>query len=133
MRRNHYTQDMRVETKLFQRILCAGAGALLLQLLCGCRSHVVQAMVVNDGAAPLQNIEVDYPSASFGISSLPPGGRFPYHFEIDGAGKLQVQYLDSGLHPHSATGPRITEGQEGTLTIHIDGAGAVRWDAHLKP
>ena len=106
---------------------------LLLQPLCGCRSHVVHAMVVNDGAAPLQNIEVDYPSASFGISNLPPGGHFPYHFEIQGAGKLQMQYLDSALHPHSSTGPRLVEGEQGTLTIHVDGAGAVRWDAQLKP
>ncbi len=89
--------------------------------------------MVNDGAAPLQNIEVDYPSASFGISSLPPGGAFPYHFEIQGAGNLQIQYLDSALHAHRSTGPRIAEGQEGTLTIHIDGAGAVHWDEQLKP
>ncbi len=133
MRRSSYTQEMRVQAKFFQRILSVGASVLLLQLLCGCRSHVVQATVVNDGATPLQNIEVDYPSASFGISSLPPGGRFPYHFEIQGAGKLQVQYLDSALHSHSSTGPRLREGQQGTLTVRIDGAGTVHWDAQLNP
>ena len=113
--------------------MVAGAALGCLLALAGCRSHVVQATVVNDGAAPLQNIEVDYPSASFGISSLPPGGTFPYHFEIQGSGPLKIQYLDSALHTHSSTGPRIDEGQEGTLTIHVDGAGAVHWDAQLKP
>jgi hypothetical protein len=104
----------------------------LVLALGGCRSHLVQTTVVNDGTDPLQNIEVDYPSASFGISSLPPGGRFPYHFQVQGAGPLHLQYLDSTLHTHDATGPRLTEGQQGTLVIHIGGAGAVQWDAHLS-
>src|SRR5665213_3604197 len=82
----------------------------------GCRSPQVQATVINSGATELHNIEVDYPSASFGISSLAPGQMFHYRLQLRDAGRMKVQFQDSAEKPHSGKGPYASEGQHGTLT-----------------
>jgi len=116
----------------------AALGCLTLPLfltLAGCRSRspYVQTTLVNEGATTAQNIEVDYPSASFGVSSLPPGGSFTYRFQIQGSGHLQLLYVDSAKHAHSETGPYVVEGQAGTLRIAIGGADKNPWTMQLMP
>ncbi len=101
--------------------------------LVGCRSRYVQTTLVNEGATTLQNVEVDYPSASFGLASLPPGGSFSYRFQIQGSGDLQLLYVDSAQHAHSETGPYVTEGQEGTLRIALGGADKSHWQLQVTP
>ena len=103
--------------------------------LAGCRSRspYVQTTLLNEGATTVQNIEVDYPSASFGVSSLEPGRSFMYRFQIQGSGHLQLLYVDSAHRAHSETGPYVAEGQEGTLRIAIGSAGKNMWTMQLMP
>jgi hypothetical protein len=111
--------------------LPAASAFLLPLLLAGCHSRYVETTVENRGAAPLQMIEVDYPSASFGVGSLAAGGQFHYRFKIQGSGTLKLQFTDPQGQAHSLDGPELSEGQEGRLTIAIDPAGKVAWQPTL--
>jgi hypothetical protein len=109
------------------------AACLPLLLLVGCRAHLIQTSVVNSGTAVLHNIEVDYPSASFGIPSLAPGAIFHYPIQIQDAGRTKIEFFDSAEKPHSGRGPYLTQGQQGTLTIYLDGSGKNQWVMHVHP
>ncbi len=95
-------------------------------LLIGCHSAYVEATVSNRTTQPLQLIEVDYPSASFGTQSLAPGADFHYRFKIIGQGKMKLIYTDPANQEKKFDGPLLKEGAEGpfTITIHPNG---VQW------
>lgn len=99
----------------------------------GCRNPFVQVTIENTGTTELHNIEVDYPSASFGISSLAPGQTVHYHIQLRDNGRMKVQFFDSKTAQHSGKGPYAAEGQRGTVTITLDGTGKNTWAAHLNP
>lgn len=107
------------------------AAASLLALVCfdfaGCRSAFVSATITNNSAAQVNLIEVDYPSASFGVGSLAAGAQFHYRFKILGSGPVKLQYTDVSGKEHTATGPDLQEGQQGSLRIDIDASGNVSW------
>ena len=54
------------------------AGLLVLLAVIGCRSHVIKVNVVNSSTEKISNVIIDYPGATFGISSLAPGKTFQY-------------------------------------------------------
>ena len=114
------------------RFLLLSALAAMV-LIAGCRSPYVETRVTNSGATELRNIEVDYPSASFGFSSLAPGATYVYRFQIQNAGRMKVEFSDSKEQPHSGKGPYVAQGQQGTLTITLDGSGKNQWAAQLHP
>jgi hypothetical protein len=99
----------------------------------GCRSKLVEVRVVNSGTTDLHNVEVDYPSASFGISNLAPGATYVYRIQLQDAGRMKVEFSDSKEQPHSGKGPYAKEGQQGTLTLTLDGSGKNQWEARLYP
>jgi hypothetical protein len=85
---------------------------------------------VNQGPA-LHVMEFDYPSASFGANELASGAKFHYRFKIQGAGPLSLQYEDGGGHTHTAAGPSVDLGDEGSLLVTINPTGAVSWTSSL--
>jgi hypothetical protein len=103
----------------------------MLVLFTGCHSRYVETTIDNQGAKPLQMIEVDYPSASFGVGNLGAGGQFHYRFKIQGSGPVKLQFTDPQGQVHNVDGPELDEGQEGRLTIAIDPAGKVAWQPDL--
>ena len=115
------------------RLLLCLAAAVALFGAAGCRARLVKTTVVNSGHTVLHNIEVDYPHASFGITSLAPGEAFHYTLQLEDAGQMKVEFRDSAEKPHSGKGPYAVQGQEGTLTIRLDGSGKNVWSAHLHP
>lgn len=98
----------------------------------GCRSAFIETTVQNDGATPVRVIEVDYPSASFGMQTLDAHAIYRYHFKIQGSGPVTITFLDNAGKPHAATGPTLTQGQQGSLKITIDSSGSVSWGATLS-
>ena len=96
----------------------------------GCRSPYVVTTVRNRTTAPLELIEVDYPSASFGTGNLAPGASFHYRFKVIGEGGMKILYTDSDHHDHKANGPQLHEGAVGPLEIVITPTG-VLW--HPSP
>ncbi len=102
-----------------------------LAALTGCHSHYVSMDVRNSTTQPLSVLEVDYPSASFGVDTLAAGADYHYRFKILGDGPTKISWTDAAQRTHTATGPTLTEGQEGTLTVIIDGANAT-WQPNLR-
>jgi hypothetical protein len=98
----------------------------------GCHSAYIQSTVLNETAQPISLIEVDYPSASFGLQRLDPGQSFPYRFKVLGSGPLKLIYTDASHHDHQATGPVLREGNEGPLRIVIANDG-VHWEPAAFP
>ncbi len=72
---------------------------------------------MNRSDAPLNVIQVEYPSASFGTQQLQPGGVFHYRFKLLGSGPVKVTFIDARNGEHAQTGPSLNEGQEGRLDI----------------
>jgi hypothetical protein len=101
------------------RYLLAVAAVCTLLAATGCRSPYVEATVSNHTAQPIELIEVDYPSASFGTQNLAPGTDFHYRFKVLGEGATKLLYTDSAHHDHKSDGPPLKEGAEGRLAIVI--------------
>jgi hypothetical protein len=103
----------------------------LVTLICltaatGCHSPYVQATVSNRTNKPIELLEVDYPSASFGTQNLAPGADFHYRFKVLGSGRMKLLYTDSAHQDHKSDGPFLKEGAEGTLAIAITLTG-INW------
>jgi hypothetical protein len=100
--------------------------------LAGCHSHYIQATITNTGSGPVSVVQVDYPSASFGVQHLDPGGVFRYRFKLLGSGNIKITYLDAKRGEHTQTGPWLNEGQEGTLDIAIPASGQIGFNSSLR-
>ena len=104
----------------------------LIATTTGCHSPYVAATVTNHTTEPLQLIEVDYPSASFGTENLASGSEFHYRFKVLGEGNLKLLYTDSMHRDHKVEGPLLREGTEGQLSITI-GPSGVNWQSPPAP
>ena len=98
--------------------------------LTGCRSPYVVTTVSNHTAATVTLVEVDYPSASFGIQTLAPGADLHYRFKVLGDGFLKLSYINPSGTEQDSKGPYLREGVEGPLTITIASDG-VHWQTAL--
>lgn len=110
-------------------VLLMTAAAALISV-CGCHSAFVQATVVNGTGKSIHLFEVDYPNASFGGGELAAGGTFRYRFKVLGGGGTKLLWTDADEHDHTAQGPELHEGQEGTLRIDVLPAGP-KWDLQV--
>jgi hypothetical protein len=99
----------------------------------GCHSYHVDATVENRTGAPVQLLEVDYPSASFGANSLAAGAVFHYRIQLRGTGPLKVQYTGSDGHQAQIDGPTVAERQEGALQIVLLPGGKAEFHPQLTP
>jgi hypothetical protein len=108
------------------------SGSLFLLFAGGCHSAFVAATITNHSGAAISLIEVDYPSASFGVGSLSAEASFPYRFKVQGSGPIKMQFTDVSGKAHSATGPELAEGQQGSLSISIDAKNNVSWVQQFK-
>jgi hypothetical protein len=109
--------------------LCAGLVLLALVGVVGCKSAYVEADVKNASGAAVSLVEVDYPSASFGVETLAAGATYHYRFKILGDGPTKVIWTDGAKKEHTVAGPKLNEGQQGAMTVTIGGDGAA-WDVN---
>ena len=108
-----------------------GLIALTLAVLTGCHSHYVSIDVHNTTNKPITLVEVDYPTASFGVDTLAAGATYHYRFKILGDGPTKILWTDAAQQPHTVPGPALTEGQEGTLAATITPTTAT-WQSNLR-
>lgn len=112
--------------------------ASLVMLGCvGCKSYWIDTSVENQSGQAVRELEVDYPSASFGTNSLAPGATMHYRFQIRGSGPVKVEYTsgDEKL-PNKlvrAQGLTLSERQHGQLMIHLLPLGKVEFVPTLLP
>jgi hypothetical protein len=97
----------------------------------GCHSYHVETSVENRTGAPIELLEVDYPSASFGADKLAAGAVFHYRIQLQGSGPLKVQYTAADGHQAQIEGPRVAEHQEGQLQIVLLPGGKADFQPHL--
>jgi hypothetical protein len=112
------------------RIACAVLAAVGLLGASGCKSAYVEADVVNETGSPVTLVEVDYPSASFGVEQLAAGAVYHYRFKVLGSGPTTVIWTDAARKQHTVTGPALHEGAAGMLRVTL-GGGTAQWDAKL--
>lgn len=111
--------------------LLAFAALILGSLISGCRTPTVEASITNDTGAAIRVLEMDYPNASFGTSTLAPGATFHYRFVIQDPGHVSLSYSDLSGGDHKATGPTVDKGQQGTMLVVL-GPSGVAWTPHLS-
>jgi len=103
----------------------------------GCHSYHIETTVENRTGAPIQLLEVDYPSASFGADSLAADGVFRYRIQLRGSGPIKVLYTVTGAsraqHSVEIEGPTLTERQEGRLQIVLLPGGKAEFHPELTP
>jgi len=117
--------------KLAGRGACTAA--LLLLGLAGCHSAHVEVTVENRTGAEVRLLEVDYPSASFGADSLAAGSTMHYRIQLQGTGPVKVQYSAPDKSQPQATGPALSAGEEGRLTIVLLPGGKAEFRPELHP
>jgi hypothetical protein len=121
------------QTRLMRAAVSLLAGLPLISLSTACHSYHVETTVENRTGAPLQLLEVDYPSASFGDNNLAVNADYHYRIQFQGSGPLKVQYTSADGHAIQIDGPQVAERQEGDLEIVLLPAGKAEFHPHLTP
>jgi hypothetical protein len=130
--------NVRAKARTLHRISRPGAGlagllSFVLLAATGCHSYHVETTVENRTGAPIQLLEVDYPSASFGADALAAGAVFHYRIQLQGSGPLKVQYTAGDGRQTQMNGPTLTERQEGKLRIVLLPLGKAEFRPELTP
>jgi hypothetical protein len=99
----------------------------------GCHSYHIDATIENRTGGPIQLLEVDYPSASFGADSLADGADFHYRFQINGSGQLKVSYTVANGQTVQISGATLVERQQGRLEIVLEPDGKAEFHPQLTP
>jgi hypothetical protein len=103
----------------------------LLVVASGClRSQIIEVEIVNTGSTAVRNLEVQYPGGSYGAPELVPNKPHVYKIKPFSAAPIQITYVDSSGKPQIFTGPRVSKGDHGVITIRISDAG-LTWDAKV--
>jgi len=106
---------------------------LIIPAITGCKSYWIDATVENQTGQSIHELEVDYPTASFGSNGLAPGATMHYRFQIRGSGPVKVEYSVPDGKTTRAQGPTLTEHQQGGLTIRLLPGGKVEFLPNLQP
>jgi hypothetical protein len=107
--------------------------AIACLFIAGCRSYHIDSTIENRTGAPVQLLEVDYPSASFGADRLDTGAVFHYRFLVRGSGQLTIQYTDPSGRQIHINGPTLVERQHGQLQIVLLPGGKANFRPQLVP
>lgn len=99
----------------------------------GCHSYHIDSTIENRTGADIQLLEVDYPSASFGVDRIASGAVYHYRFQIRGSGPLKITYTGAGDKQIQITGPTLVERQQGQLKIVLLPSGKAQFLPQLTP
>jgi hypothetical protein len=105
----------------------------ILFAVSACHSYHIDATIENRTGAPIQLLEVDYPSASFGVDRLENDADFHYQFQVRGSGPLKIDYTSLDSHPVQIAGPTLVERQQGRLEILLLPGGKAEFHPQLAP
>jgi len=91
--------------------------AALLFSAAGCHSYHIEASVENHTGGTITLLEVDYPTASFGVDTLAPDGVVHHRIQTRDSGPISVQYTAAHGRQVQVKGPTLYEKQEGNIQI----------------
>jgi hypothetical protein len=113
------------------RLIAVGCAAGLLLMLSGCHSPWIQCTIVNREDAPVSLVEVNYPGGSFGVQTIAAAASYHYRFRNLSTETVSLEFTDAARQSHTATGPELGQGQEGSLLIEIKPGNQVVWTPAL--
>lgn len=119
-------------TVIYRAIFAATACAFTLTA-CGCKSYWIDADVQNQTGQKIHELEVDYPTASFGTNALAPGDSMHYRFQIRGSGPVKVEFFTEDGKTSRAQGLTLVEHEQGQLIIRLLPNGKVEFAPKLQP
>jgi hypothetical protein len=99
----------------------------------GCKSYWIEADIENHTGQAIHELEVDYPSASFGTNTLAPLADMHYRFQTRGSGPVKVEFTTGDGKIAHAQGLTLAEHQQGQLTIVLLPQGKVEFVPKLVP
>jgi len=106
----------------------------VLAMATACHSYHIEIEVENRTGGPIQLLEVDYPSASFGKDALAAGAEYHYRIQANGKGPVKVLYATgNGRQTVQIGGPELAEGEEGHLEIILLPQGKAEFHPELTP
>lgn len=100
-----------------RRALFAAFLSCALLAATACHSYHIDTTIENRTGADIQLLEVDYPSASFGVDRIASGAVYHYRFQVRGSGPLKITYTGAGDKQIQIAGPTLVERQQGQLEI----------------
>jgi hypothetical protein len=112
-------------------LIAVGCAAGLLLMLSGCHSPWIQCTIVNHEDAPVSLVEVNYPGGSVGVQTIAAAASYHYRFRNLSTETVSIEFTDAARHSHTATGPELGQGQEGSLLIEIEPGNQVVWTPAL--
>jgi hypothetical protein len=124
---------MKRNVRLSLRFFAATIGLVGLNVISGCHSYHIEATVENRTGGAISLLEVDYPSASFGVDTLAPDGVYHHRIQTRDSGPISVQYTASHRHPVQVKGPTLYEKQQGAIDIILLPDGKVEFHPALQP
>jgi hypothetical protein len=116
--------------KFYGTVLLLGCG---LAGLTGCKSYWIDATVENQTGAAIHELEVEYPTASFGSNGLAAGGAMHYRLQVRGNGPIKVAYTAADGKTIHLQGPNLAEHEQGQITVRLLAAGKVEYLPKLEP
>jgi hypothetical protein len=102
-----------------------------LMALAGCHSYHVEVAVENHTGGAIQLLEIDYPSASFGVNTLSAGAEYHYRIQLRGSGPIKAQYTGIDRRQCQVEGPMLFERQEGRMEIVLLPGGKAEFHPEL--
>ena len=119
----------RIATGLFAAVSLA----LCITALTACHSYHIDATILNHTGGTISLLEVDYPSASFGVDTIVADGTYHYRLQVRDSGPIKVQYTAPNEHQVQITGPTLYEKQEGSIEIILLPDGKAEFHPALNP
>jgi len=107
------------------------AAVTVVMAMAACHSYHIETTIENRTGGPIRLLEVDYPSASFGVNSLAAGAEYHYRIQLRGSGPLKLQYTGSDGRKTQVEGPMLAEQQEGRIEIVLLPEGKVEFHPEL--
>jgi hypothetical protein len=117
--------------KMFRVFVPAVVVALGLAVS-GCHSRHIDSMIDNHTGAAIHQVEIDYPSASFGVDTIAPGQIYNYRFQVQGNGPIKVQYTDSAGKQVHLEGTFLSDGDQGQYLIILLPDQKAKWVPSLN-
>lgn len=119
--------------RLLFRLATIIAGCTFVLTCSGCKSYWISAEIENQTGQTIHEIEVAYPTASFGNNALANGASMHYRFQIRGSGPVKVEYTFANGKVTHAEGLNLVERQQGELQIRLLPDGKVEFLPKLNP
>ena len=113
--------------------LTAAAVLLASTLMTGCHSYHIETSVENRTGGTITLLEVEYPTASFGVDTLAKDSVTHHRIQTRDSGPISVQYTAGHGRQVEIKGPTLYEKQEGSINIILLPDGKAEFHPSLQP